>query len=139
MNRLRLAESALLRSAMLLVSACAAPAVPAPAVEKERIAIPEPAPVVRDGRRYEAVPWGRARGLGQNGGYIAIVDTATNREVGVVKVYGPEPDDDRESDKRDVFIARLTFDATGSLRIEDERGRAYLVDLATFAVTRPRS
>src|SRR5688500_19062868 len=57
-----------------LVACLAAPVAGASArdgVEKERAEVPEAAPVAHRGTRYEAGKWGRARGLGQNGGYGA--------------------------------------------------------------------
>ena len=43
-------------------------------------------------------------------------------------------DGEREDDKQDRFIEDLTLDADGRLRVTDERGEAYLVDLQQRAV-----
>lgn len=102
--------------------------------EKERSEVPEPAAVVADGVRYEAVPWGKARGLGQNGGYIAAYDTRTDDELWLLKVYTVAYDGEREDDKQDVFIEDLTLEAPGRLRVTDERGGVHHVDLLRRAV-----
>ena len=98
-------------------------------IEKERSEIPEPAPVVVGGIRYEALPWGKARGLGQNGGYLAAIDVASGRESWLLKVYDVVYDGEREDDKQDLFIEDLTLEASGLLRVIDERGGLYRVDL----------
>jgi hypothetical protein len=97
--------------------------------EKERSELPEPEPVMLAGVRYEAVPWGKARGLAQNGGYVAAIDVDSGSEIWLLKVYDIVYDGEREDDKQDLFIAELSLDATGRLRVEDERGATYLVDL----------
>jgi hypothetical protein len=102
--------------------------------EKERSEIPEPAPVTSAGVRYEALPWGKARGLGQNGGYIAAFDAASGRELWLLKVYEVRYDGRREDDKQDLFIEDLTLEAKGLLRVTDERGAVYRVDLAQRSV-----
>lgn len=102
--------------------------------EKERSEIPEPAPVQVGGMRYEAVPWGRIRGLGQNGGYIAAYDVASGRELWLLKVYEVKYLPEMEEDKQDVFIEDLALDAKGRLRVTDERGEVYRVDLARQAL-----
>ena len=102
--------------------------------EKERSEIPEPAAVVSGGLRIEALPWGKARGLGQNGGYIAAYDAEDGSERWVLKVYDVAYDGEREDDKQDRFIEDLALEGNGLLRITDERGAVYRVDLALGAV-----
>ncbi len=102
--------------------------------EKERSEIPEPAAVITGGQRIEALPWGKARGLGQNGGYIAAYGLDDGRELWLLKVYDVVYDGEREDDKQDRFIEDLALDADGRLRVTDERGAAYLVDLQQRAV-----
>ena len=98
-------------------------------IEKERSEIPEPAPGGVGGIRYEALPWGKARGLGQNGGYLAAIDVASGRESWLLKVYDVVYDGEREDDKQDLFIEDLTLEASGLLRVTDERGGLYRGDL----------
>ena len=98
---------------------------------------PDPVGPVRSGGvRYEAVPWGKARGLGQNGGYVAAIDEASGREVWVQRIYRIRYDRGLEGDKQDVFITGLTLlPETRALRIENERGERYRLDLGTRKVT----
>jgi hypothetical protein len=98
---------------------------------------PEPvAPVSFEGRRYEAVQFGKARGLEQNGGYVAAIDEASGRELWVQRIYRIRYDRDIEGDKQDVFITGLTLaPATRTLSIENERGARYRLDLRTRKVT----
>ncbi len=98
-------------------------------LEKERSEAPEPAGVIAGGVRIEALPWGKARGLGQNGGYIAAYDLATEDEAWILKVYEVVDDGEREGDKLDVFIEALSLEVSGLLRVTDERGGVWRVDL----------
>ncbi len=97
-------------------------------IQKEREEVPEPEPVAMGGIRYESVLWGKARGLGQNGGYLAAVDEATGRELWLLKVYDVVYDE-REHDKSDNFITEIARESTGILRVRDERGRSFRVDV----------
>jgi hypothetical protein len=93
-------------------------------------------PVTRDGIRYEAIVWGKTRGLGQNGGYIAAVEESTGREIWVLRVYEIKYDADMEPDKQDIFITSLLFGSPPDrLLVEDEKGRRYSVDLKTRTVS----
>lgn len=106
----------------------AAPA--APTLQAKRAGPKAVAPVTVGGIRYEALPWGKKRGLGQNGGYLATFDAKTGTALGLIKVYGINYDPKLEADVQDVFITRLD-PVEGGLAITDERGRKYLVDVAT--------
>ena len=100
------------------------------AVRKKRLA-PEPVtPISFEGRRYEVIDFGKARGLDQNGGYVAAIDEASGRELWVQRVYRIRYDRRVEGDKQDVFITRLTLlPAARALLIENERGARYRLDL----------
>ena len=134
----RLPATALLLAAAL--AACAAPAEPpaAPArtVVKKRAA-PEPVEPLQIGQvRYEVVPWGRSRGLAQDGGVIRAVDVGTGRELWLLQVYMLERDPRMETDKQEVFITQLSADPDGrGLFVDTERGARHRVDLATRRVT----
>jgi len=105
--------------------------------EAKRLAPDPVAPVSFEGRRYEAMPWGKARGLGQNGGYVAAIDEASGRELWVQRIYAIHYDRGLEGDKQDVFITGLTLlPAAHALLIENERGARYRLDLRTRKVTR---
>ncbi len=98
-------------------------------IEKERRDVPEPTPVAMNGVRYEAVPWGKVRGLGQNGGYIGAFDEASGRELWLLKVYDVQYEGDMEQDKQDNFITEIAPAGPGLLRVVDERGRSFRVDV----------
>jgi len=103
----------------------------------KRVAPPEVAPVTIGEIRFEAIHWGRDRGFGQNGGYIAALDRRTGRELWVLRVYDVEYDPSLEEDVQDVFIASLSRTWLGAkLDIRDERGRRYGVDPRTRSVER---
>lgn len=103
-------------------------------MDKERGDVPEPAAVFTQGLRIEALPWGKARGLGQNGGYIAAYDVRDGRELWLLKVYHVAYDGDMEDDKQDCFIEELAMQPDGRLRVADETGRVHLVDIASRRV-----
>lgn len=101
----------------------------------KRIAPPEVAPVVIDKLRFEVIPWGKERGLDQNGGYIAAFDTASGKELWVLKVYDIPYDSSLESDVQDVFIKTMSKKFfSNKLIITDEKDRKYIVNLDTRTV-----
>lgn len=102
--------------------------------EKERSEITEPQPLHDGEVRYEAILWGKARGLDQNGGYIAAYDNNTDQELWLLKVYEVVYDGEMEEDKQDIFIEDLRFDTKGHLCVTDERGNIYVVDLSSRTV-----
>jgi hypothetical protein len=125
-----IARRCLLAGTMALVAASVA--MPG---EAKRLAPDPVAPVSFEGRRYEAMPWGKARGLGQNGGYVAAIDEASGRELWVQRIYAVRYDRGLEGDKQDVFITGLTLvPAARALLIENERGARYRLDLRTRKV-----
>lgn len=101
----------------------------------KRVGPPDVEPVTIDGVRYEAVHWGRERGLGQNGGYLEAVDAASGASLWLLQVYAIDYDPDLEEDVQDVFIETLKAGPRGTLKVVDERGRRYAVDPATRTVT----
>lgn len=103
-------------------------------VEKERAEPEDPDPVVLGGIRYEALHWGKVRGLGQNGGYIAAIDTRTGEELWILKVYDVSYESDMEADKLDVFITGIEPDGDHALTVRNEKGRAFRVDLRDQSV-----
>ena len=103
--------------------------------EAKRLGPPEVAPVIIGKRRFEVMPWGKERGLGQNGGYIAAFDTVSGKELWVLKVYDTAYDPALEEDVQDVFIASMTKALlSDKLHITDEKGRKYTVDPDTRSV-----
>jgi hypothetical protein len=98
---------------------------------------PDPVEPVRvGGIRYEAMPWGKARGLNQNGGHVAAIDDRTGDELWLLKVYDVTYDGDMEADKQDVFVTSLAIDPAGRhLTVENEAGDRFSVDLESRKVT----
>ena len=132
--RPRQLSAALLAGTVLLLAGLgcsadekAAVAPTAPTLQAKRVGPKAVAPVTVGGVRYEALPWGKKRGLGQNGGYLATFDAKTGSELGLIKVYEIKYDPKLEADVQDVFISRLdTLD--GAVLITDERGRKFILD-----------
>ncbi|MCQ8128850.1 hypothetical protein [Methylomonas rivi] len=93
-----------------------------------------PAVTIKD-LRFEAIHWGKDRGLAQNGGYIAAFDKTSGEELWTLKIYDIVYDSDLESDVQDLFIKSMKKSWFGNkLKITDERGRQYTVDTNTRTV-----
>ena len=123
-------------SGYCLAMLCAAWAPSAAAsAEKERADAPEATPVTVAGVCYQAPVFTRTQGLPRNGSYVEAVDAQTGKRWWLLDVVGPQADDGKEGDKRDVFITELKL-AGRHLQVTDERGRHYRIDLHTRAVTR---
>jgi tricorn protease-like protein len=100
------------------------------AARAKRVAPPSVQAITIDGMRYEAVLWGRERGLDQNGGLIEIFNTSHAQSVGIIRVYAIEYLPQIETDVQDVFIESMSVSADRKhLLVTDEKGRRYLVDL----------
>jgi hypothetical protein len=108
---------------------------PAPGMlAPKRVAPPKVKPVTIGRVRFEALHWGRDRGLGQNGGYLAAFDARTGAELWLLQVYKIDYREDLEEDVQDIFIESLKAGSRGTLKIIDERERRYVVDPATRTV-----
>lgn len=102
----------------------------------KRVGPPDVPPVTIGGVRYEAIHWGRERGLEQNGGYIAAIDTKSGKELWILKIYQIDYIPKLETDVQDIFIDSMKAGANGqSLEIVDEKGRRYTVNLKTKKVS----
>jgi hypothetical protein len=97
---------------------------------------PPEVPSVKIGKlRFEALQWGKDRGYQQNGGYVAALDAATGKELWTLKVYEVTYQAGMEGDVQDIFIKSLGKSLFGGkLKVEDERGRIYIVDPETRTV-----
>ncbi len=104
-------------------------------VEKERADTPEAIFLSFNGVRYEAIHWGKARGLVQNGGYVSALDEKTGKQKWLVQVYVVHYDQDKEDDKQEVFIRKITLAKNKkSLLIENDHGEQYLLNFKTRSV-----
>lgn len=101
----------------------------------KRVAPPEVAPVTVGPLRIEALPWGRERGFGQNGGYVAAIDVATGKEAWTLKVYDIVYNPRLEEDVQDIFISDMRLHGDGRVEITDEDDRRYLLNVETRTVT----
>jgi hypothetical protein len=98
----------------------------------KRVGPPAVEPVTVDGVRYEAPPWGRERGLDQNGGYVVATDASSGRELWKARIYRIDYDPKLESDVQDIFIKSIVLGADGrELVVTDERDRKFVLDLTT--------
>ena len=101
----------------------------------KRVGPPEIEPVNVGDLRIEAIHWGRDRGLGQNGGYVAAFDAKSGVELWTLKVYDVQYDPQMEADVQDIFIRSMKKTLFGrKLKITDERRRNYVVDVDKRAV-----
>jgi hypothetical protein len=127
-----------------VLAALAVPTLPAavraapPPPAAKRVAPPPVTPLRMGSLRIQAVPWAHDHGLGQNGGVIEAVDAASGERRWLLQVYTTIRDPAMESDVQDVFITRLARAGRNRIRVEDERGRHWLVDLASRTVTPQR-
>ncbi len=100
----------------------------------ERAEVPEPPTLSHNGRIYQAIHWGRARGLAQNGGYIAVIEQASGKELALVQIYALLYNPEIEADIQDIFIHKLTLAGTDIL-IENELGERFALNMRNLAVT----
>ena len=116
-----------------------AAASPALAQRKEREPPAPVAPVSSGGIRYEAPPWGKDRGWGQNGGYVVAIDEGSGRELLAQRIYRVTYDRRMEGDKQDVFVTSLALAGDGrTLLIGNARGERFRLDPVTRKVSRER-
>jgi hypothetical protein len=95
----------------------------------KRVGPPDVPPVTVGAVRYSVLPWGKERGLGQNGGYIVASDIAGGAELWKLKVYDVTYDPKMEEDVQDVFIEKMSAGpGANELTIVDERGGEYRID-----------
>jgi hypothetical protein len=123
-------NSAFLGSGLHAEPAASAPEPPAiPAPHADRGPPPEVPALVRDGVRYAQADPERDAGLPQASGVLVVSDDASGKRLWTLAVYNEGADAKTGADARSVFFRSMAFDADGRLRIVNESGRAYLVDL----------
>ncbi len=111
-------------------------AKPKPTLSAKRVGPPSVDALVVGNVRYEAVHWGRARGLPQNGGYIAALDVNTEQELWIAQVYVVTYQPRLETDVQDIFITAMALSPDGrALLISNEAGRHFVLNLADRIVT----
>lgn len=90
-------------------------------------------PVTVDGIRYAQRP-GKESVDGQVGGLLSAYD-ATGKLLWTLKVYENPRSPDLEGDVQDVYFSAMDLDPDGRLRIVNENGDTFLVDVKTRVVT----
>lgn len=91
------------------------------------------APVVLNGVRYAQIA-GKESIDGQVGGLLAAY-TPQGEVLWTMKVYDNRRRPELEGDVQDVFFSAMSAEPDGRLRIVNERGDVFLVDVKTRTVT----
>jgi hypothetical protein len=95
----------------------------------DRLPPPEVPPVVRDGVQYAQASDGHEVGLDQVGGVLVASEADTGKRLWTLAVYGNPLDPTQEADAQWVFFTSMAFDPDGRLRIVNEAGHAFVVDV----------
>ena len=103
--------------------------------QQDRPPPPKVAAVERDGIRYEQAGDGRDIGAGQVGGILVATDAKSGARLWTLAVYANVIDPKLEEDVQWVFFTRMAFDADGHLRISNEAGKIFLVDVKARSVS----
>lgn len=93
-----------------------------------RIPAPQVAPITLGGIRYEQVKNGLLAGFDQMGGFLVAKDDASGELLWTLKVYENPRQAGKEGDVQDVFFKTMQLQSDGTLLIENERGKRFLVD-----------
>ena len=101
---------------------------------EDRLPPPEVPPVERGGVRYEQATDGHSVGANQVGGVLVAADAKTGAHLWTLIVYGNPVDPKMEADAQWLFFTRMAFDADGMLRITNEAGKSFLVDVTARSV-----
>ncbi len=86
-------------------------------------------PLVRDGVRYAQGDAERDTGLAQASGMLVASDDFSGKRLWTLAVYSEGFDAKKTPDARAVFFATMAFDPDGRLRVVNEAGQAFLVDV----------
>jgi hypothetical protein len=114
--------------------AASEPAAMAISSSADRVAPPVVPPVIRDGVRYAQAEDGRSVGMNQVGGVLVASEVPSRKRLWTLAVYSNEIDPQKEADAQWVFFKSMAFDPDGRLRIVNEAGNAFLVDVKTQKV-----
>jgi hypothetical protein len=101
----------------------------------DRLPPPEVPPVVRDGVRYAQAEDGHDVGIDQVGGVLVASSASDGQRLWTLSVYGNPLDPKQEADAQWLFFESMDFDPDGRLRIVNEAGQSYLVNVRTRQVT----
>jgi hypothetical protein len=137
MNRRRMQGGVALAACALCLGACGiskeSNAMTNQGPSASRLPPPDVAPVSIDGVRY-AQRAGKEAVDGQVGGLLGAYDSAGTL-LWTLKVYDNRRRPDLEGDVQDVYFKSLAVEPDGRLRIVNEVGDAFIVDVNTREVT----
>lgn len=94
----------------------------------DRLGPPDVPPVYHNGVAY-------SQGDDGPGGILMVSDEDTGKPPWTLKVYDVDIDEALEADVQWVFFRSMDFDSDGRLRIVNEAGKAFLVDVKKRTVT----
>jgi hypothetical protein len=98
-----------------------------------RLPPPKVDPITIDNVRY--TQWaGKESVDGQVGGFLAAYDAA-GQVAWTIKVYNNRRRPELEGDVQDVFFSSMSLEPDGRLRIVNENGDTFFVDVKTRTVT----
>lgn len=120
--------------ATAVASGAAGDQLVAPAGRADRLPPPEVPPVVRDGVTYAQADDARKAGLTQAHGVLLASDAPSGKLLWTLVVYAVEIDPKLEADVQWVFFRSMAFEPDGRLRIVNEAGKAFLVDVKARTV-----
>ncbi len=96
---------------------------------EDRLPPPEVPPVERDGVRYAQALDGHDVGLQQVGGVLVASAVDSGERLWTLAVYGNPIDPKQEADAQWLYFDSMAFEHDGRLRIVNEAGKAFLVDV----------
>lgn len=96
---------------------------------EDRLPPPEVPPVERGGVRYAQARDGRDVGAAQVGGVLVATDIASGKQLWTLPVYANAINEKMEADAQWLFFTAMHFDPDGRLRITNEAGKTFLVDV----------
>jgi hypothetical protein len=133
----RLKVGAVLAACSVLSAACSlseeSVAMNNDEVRASRLPPPKVEPVTINGVRYSQVA-GKESVDGQVGGLLGAYNPK-GELLWTLKIYENRRDSRLEGDVQDVFFSSMSVDPDGRLRIVNERGDTYLVDVKTRGVS----
>ena len=107
----------------------------APSGQADRLPPPEVPPVERNGIVYTQAPSGHEVGVDQVGGVLVATEAGSGKRLWTLAVYPNPIDAAQEADAQWIFFRSMAFEPDGRLRIVNEAGKAYRVDVGTRQVT----
>ena len=102
---------------------------------EDRLPPPDVPAQTQDGVRYEQAEDGRSVGAAQECGVLIAYDATTGAQLWTLVIYANPIDPKMETDAQLIYFTSMTFDADGRLRITNEAGKSFLVDVTKRTVT----